>query len=359
MFTKSNKTMLLLLATVMIAGCTLIPDRLVDAISGSTLSFSKDGNSLFHQTNEVSLKTGELYIAGEVKEPGMVNLKNHYKREVIIKESLFDSDKGIQFTGAYRYKGYSLFDLLHSFSLEKKNSELFKPETDVYIIVENSEGDSVVFSWSEIYHTVNPHQILIATEMAPIVPYRKEVDYPAGEKWRVVSAGDLFAFRMLEDPVKITVQSFNRKDFPINREIDPLYSPSISVFLNATDLLTIMPEHDVATRLTYHTTFYGMGMGYHPVESFTGPTLASMLNGVTDPFDQKLNRSGLVCFASLDGYRAIYSYSELFNRADQTAPLLVIAQNRDDGGYFRNFLPGDFYADRSVKALREIFIFNP
>jgi S-adenosylmethionine synthetase len=94
--------MLLLLATVMIAGCTLIPDKLVDAISGSTLSFSKEGNSLFHQTEEISLKPGELFIAGEVKEPGMVNLKNHYKREVIIKESLFDSDKGIQFTGAYQ-----------------------------------------------------------------------------------------------------------------------------------------------------------------------------------------------------------------------------------------------------------------
>jgi hypothetical protein len=85
----------------------------------------------------------------------------------------------------------------------------------------------------------------------------------------------------------------------------------------------------------------------------------SMLNGVLDPFDAKLNRSGLVCFVSVDGYRAVYSYSELFNRADQTAPLLAITQNKDDGGFYRNFLPGDFYADRSVKALREIYVFHP
>jgi hypothetical protein len=359
MNTKPFNLLTLMMILVIFTSCNILPDGLADAISGSTLSFSKEGNSLFHQTDEVALEPGELYIAGEVKESGTVNLENHYQREVIIKESLFDQTKGIQFTGAYRYKGYSLFDLLHSFSLEKKNAELFKPETDVYILVENSEGDSVVFSWSEIYHTVNPHQIIIATAMAPVVPYRAEVDYPTGEKWRVVSAGDLFAFRTLDDPVKITIRSFDTKDYPINRDIDPLYSPYISVLFEETELQTITPTDDEAMHQTYYTAFYGMGMGYHPVESFTGPTLASKMNGILQPFDAKLNRTGLVCFVSLDGYRAIYSYSELFNRADQSAPLLAITQDRDNGGHYRNFLPGDFYADRSVKALREIFVFLP
>jgi hypothetical protein len=359
MFNKTQILPIMILAAAMVTSCNILPDKLVDAISGSTLLFSKEGNSLFHQTDEVSLEPGELFIAGEVRQPGKVNLKSHYKREVIIKESLFDREKGIQFTGAYRYKGYSLFDLLHSFSLEKKNASLFKPEIDAYIIIENSEGDSVVFSWSEIYHTVNPHQIIIATGMAPIVPYRREVDYPTGKKWRVVSAGDLFAFRMLENPVRITVRSFDTKDYPINREIDPLYSPAVSVILKETELRSITPEHDDDAHLTYHTNFYGMGMGYHPVESFSGPSLLSMMNGTLDPFNAELNRHGLVCFVSLDGYRAIYSYSELFNRADQTAPLLAITETQHEGGHFRNFLPGDFYADRSVKALKEILIFRP
>jgi hypothetical protein len=359
MYTRLLSFVILTLAAIILNSCNIMPDKLVDAITGSTLSFSKDGNSHFHQTDEVSLAPGELVIDGEVKNSGRVDLKNYYKREVIIKESLFDTDSGILFTGAYRYKGYSLFDLLHPFNLEKKNTELFRPQTDVYIAVENSKGESVVFSWSEIFHTTNPHQVLIATEMAPVVPYRTEVDYPVGEKWRVVSAGDLFAFRMLEDPVKITVHSFDRKDFPINRDITPLFSPSVSVVLEETEIHTITAENDAANHLTYHSTFYGMGMGYHPAENFTGPTLMSMLDGVLNPFDARLNRSGLVCFASLDGYRAIYSYSELFNRADQTPPLLAITENRDDGGYYRNFLPGDFYADRSVKALREMYIFLP
>lgn len=337
--------------------CKLLPDSWVDAITGATLDFSQDGNSLYHQTDEVTLIPGELSVAGEIKNAGTIDLKKYYKREVVLKESLFDADSGIMFTGAYRYKGYSLFDLLHEYNIDKKNAELFRPQIDSYVTVENSKGESVVFSWSEIFHNATPHQILIATEMAPIVPYKIEVDYPAGEKWRLVSAGDLFAFRMLEDPVKITVHSFDKKEYPIDREIDPLYSPEIKVLLEDKELHTITPQNITAGNLTYYSNFYGMGMGYHHADNFTGPALPEVLEGVLEPFDARLNRNALVCFASVDGYRAIYSYSELFNRADQAAPLLAITPDQNDGGYYRNFLPGDYYADRSVKALKEMYIF--
>jgi len=359
MIRRSLSPAAVLVTAVLLNSCTILPDKWVDAITGATLDFAQDGNSLYHQTDEVSLEPGELSVEGEIKNAGKINLKKYYKREVVLKESRFDIDSGIMFTGAYRYKGYSLFDLLHEYNLDKKNTALFRPQIDAYIKVENSNGESVVFSWSEIFHTTNPHEIIIATEMAPIVPYRIEVDYPVGEKWRLVSAGDLFAFRMLEDPVKITVYSFDRKEYPINRELDPLYSPAIKVILEEKELHTITPESSGGHNLTYYSNFYGMGMGYHHADSFTGPALQEVLKGVIEPFDARLNRNALVCFASADGYRAIYSYSELFNRADQTAPLLAITANQNDGGYYRNFLPGDFYADRSVKAIREMFIFSP
>jgi hypothetical protein len=357
-----RKSLIIVIVAAMagiINSCKLLPDSWVDAITGATLDFSQDGNSLYHQTDEVKLIPGELSVTGEIENAGKIDLKKYYKREVVLKESLFDIDSGIKFTGAYRYKGYSLFDLLHEYNLDKKNVDLFRPSIDSYVTVENSKGESVVFSWSEIFYNASPHQILIATEMAPIVPYKIEVDYPVGEKWRLVSAGDLFAFRMLEDPVKITVHSFDKKDYPINRDINPLYSPAIKVFLEDKELHTITPENTTARNITYYSNFYGMGMGYHHADNFTGPALPEILEGFLEPFNSRLNRNALVCFASVDGYRVIYSYSELFNRADQAAPILAITENKDDGGYYRNFLPGDFYADRSVKALREMYIFLP
>jgi len=97
-------------------------------------------------------------------------------------------------------------------------------------------------------------------------------------------------------------------------------------------------------------------MGYHPSESFSGPQLQHLLEEKISLQNPEMIQKGLVCFAGLDGYRTIFSYSELFNRADQVFPILSV--NNDDGGYYRIFLPADFYADRSVKALSEIYFFN-
>jgi hypothetical protein len=352
-------TVLSVITTLITLGsCELMPKSLADAITGATKTMAADGNSLFHQTKEVSLKTGTLVVDGEVKTPGEINLDNHYKREVFIKESLYDAESGINFIGAYRYRGYSLFDLLHPFNHEKKNADVFRPAIDLYVVIENAGGESVSFSWSEIFHTNNPHQIIIATEAAPIVPYRKEVDYETGDTWKVVAANDLFAYRVLVDPVKITVHSFDKKEYVINRDLEPMYSQEVQVLYNDKQIATIPMIEDEGAYTRYYSSFYGMGMGYHAAKYFQGPLLSKLLEGSLDFFDPEMNRHGLVCFAGLDGYRAIYSYSELFNRTDQVTPILAVPENPMDGGFYRIFHPAEFYADRSVKSLAEIYFFR-
>jgi hypothetical protein len=340
-----------------LGGCNFLPQSFADAISGASKKMATNGNSLFHQTDVVILEEGLLEISGEVKAPGMVDLENHYKREVFIKEALFDNETGINFIGAYRYRGYSLFDILHPFNQEKKNAEAFRPAIDLYVVIENDLGETVVFSWSEIFHTNNPHQILIASEAAPIVPYRKEVDYSMGEKWKVVAANDLFAFRVLENPVKITVRSFDKKDYPINRDHQPMYSHGLDVVLENKLLVNIVPEENPERYIRYYSSFYGMGMGYHEAKYFQGPLLQTSLWNHLDLFNPGLNRNALVCFASVDGYRAIFSFSELFNRTDQVFPILAVPDNPNDGGFYRIFHPAEFYADRSVKSVKEMYIF--
>jgi hypothetical protein len=350
-----SRSVIFLVVMSLITSCKYIPD----AITGATKTMEANGNSLFHQTDEVSLKVGELIITGEVEVSGKVNLDNHYKREVVIKESVYDSLSGVNFLGAFRYRGYSLFDLLHPYKLNKKNAELFRPAIDAYIVITNQAGDQVVFSWSEIFHTNNPHQIIIATEAAPIVPYRKEVDYKTGSYWKVMAANDLFSFRVIENPTTITVYSFDKKEYPIERNMDPMFSQSIEVFRKNEHLMTINPDYDDENYTTYYSSFYGMGMGYHEAENFSGPRLADKLSGIINPFDQSKIQKGLVCFAGLDGYRAIYSYSELFNRVDQVSPLLAVPKDSRQGGFYRFFAPSEFYADRSVKSVKEIYFFQP
>jgi hypothetical protein len=356
---KTYWAMIVVIITLLPAfsSCSNFSDKLTDALSGASKSMTLDGNSLYHQSEEIKLAVGSLEIAGEVEAPGLVALKNYYKREVYLKEALFDPDSGIVFTGAYRYRGYSLFDLLHPFVQQKKNMETFRPAIDLYLIVENDKGEKVSFSWSEVFHTTNPHQVLIATEVAPIKPYRREVDYPVGNTWKLVNAGDLFAFRTLENPVKITVLSFDEKEYTIVRDLQPMYSEAISVVSGQAFVGEMEIASDSTQWLKYHTSFYGMGMGNHGNKYFEGPRLIDVMPGGFDPFDANMNRHGLVCMAGIDGYRAIFSFSELFNRVDQVFPILAIPPDTLDGGYYRMFHPVDFYADRSVKSLAEMYFF--
>jgi len=186
-----------------------------DGISGATKDYSSNGNSFYHRTAETELKTGALRVDGEVREPGKVNLKKFFKREVIYKQAVRNDSGQLAFIGAYRYRGYSLFDLLNPFILEKKNAKEFVPATDVYIIIENDSGDRVVFSWAEIFLGHNMHQVLIATEQADVEPYKVKVSYPKDSVWKVVAANDLFAYRELKNPSRIVVKSFDRKHYEI------------------------------------------------------------------------------------------------------------------------------------------------
>ena len=341
-----------------LSGCDGVSEKLADALTGASRFAGMDGNSMYHQSEAVSLSAGTLVVEGEVKSPGKVSLRRQIRREVMVKEQLADQDGNVEFIGAYRYRGYSLFDLLHPFEYEKKNAEEFPPGTDLYIVIENDRGESVVFSWAEIFHVTTPHQVIVATEMAPVEPYRQEVDYPVGDAWRIVAAGDLYAFRTLDNPTRITVRSFDEKDYVIDRDLEPMYSGSVSVLLDGDSLKTIVPGIEYADQRSYSTAFYGMGMGYRERPAFEGPVLGDLIKESLNMQNPSLNRHGLVAFVGIDGYRAVLSFSELFNRFDQVAPILSVHDDPDDGGYYRSFYPPAFYADYTVKSLAELYIFR-
>lgn len=331
---------------------------MTDTITGATQFAGMDGNSMYHQGDPVALKTADIEVLGEIKEPGKIRFRRQIKREVFIKDIRLGADGQQEFTGAYRYRGYSLFDLLHPFEYQKKNADEFPPGIDLYIVVENDEGETVVFSWAEIFHTENPHQILIAIEMSPIEPYKREVDYSMNTHWKIVSAGDLYAERQLKNPVRIHVHSFDEKEYTINRNIEKPYSSSVRVKIDGNLAVEIHDSEEFQNVHTYHTAFWGMGMGYHNNPVFSGPYLHDLLKNHINLEDADLLRHGLVCFAGIDGYRAVFSFSQLFNRRDQSPPILAIPDDPKDSGYYRFFLPDSFFADYSVKSVSEMYIFR-
>ncbi len=311
-------------------------------------------NNFYDNSESYPLPVMELIVEGEVTNPGKVDFLKLSKRSVIVKEALLDSAGSDRFIGAYRYDGYSLFDILNDRIPKKANSSEFKPIIDLYIEVENKKGEKVLFSWGEIYYPNNLHRIIIATEVSRIVPSKTKELWPLPSESRIVAGSDLVTERNISSPVKITVRSYPHS-FKVDRNINPMYSADISILKGSEQLDLIKKLPSAINLQTFNTIFYGRGRGIHSTTPFTGILLKDFLLKYYT-FSRENLKSGIICLVGLDGYRCTFSYSEIFNRNDQQEFLLITTKPDEDGGLYRVFAACDFFSDRAVKSLNEIHL---
>jgi hypothetical protein len=310
-------------------------------------------NNFYDNTATYPLPPGELTVEGEIANPGRVDFSKLDVHSVIVKETLLDDTGSDKFVGAFRYDGYSLFDILNDRIIEKANKDEFNPIIDLYVEVESKSGQKVVFSWGEIYYPDNLHKIIIAKSVSRIVPSKTKDLWPLPSVYKIVAANDLVTERNISEPVKITVRSI-RRSFPVVKGLSPMYSKEIKLFDDDKQIGVIAPvkqKEDV----TYYTIFYGRGRGIHSTSPFYGMMLRDMLLEYYHINRENL-MSGMMCIAGLDGYRSAISFSELFNRNDQQEFLLVRTEPGEDGGLFRIFAAADFFSDRALKSVSEIHL---
>ncbi len=312
-----------------------------------------DKNNNFYDNEETYiLPMSDLVIEGEIENPGKVDFSGLPIRTVIVKEALLVNDSGNKFIGAYRYDGYSLFDILNDRILKKKNAEAFRPIIDLFVEIENKKGEKVVLSWGEIYYPNFLHNIIIATQVMRIVPSKTKDLWPLPTESKLIVSQDLISERNISSPSRITILSYPR-DYKVNREMKPLVSETVKILdgERQIDSFTELPLQ--FQKETLHTIFYGKGRGIHSTQPFTGILVKSLIEDKVQ-ITKNLLMHGLVVFAGIDGYRSVYTFSELMNRSDQEEILLVPCPEDKDGGKFRIFPSCDFFSDRAVKALSEI-----
>jgi hypothetical protein len=309
-------------------------------------------NNFYHNTETYNLPVKELTAEGEISNPGKVDFSGLSKRSVIVKETLLDPSGCDRFIGAYRYDGYSLFDILEKRIPKKANAEEFSSIIDLFVEIENEKGEKVVFSWGEIYYPSNLHRIIIASDVSRIVPSKTKDLWEIPAEGRIIAGNDLITEKNISSPVKITVRSFPRS-FNVIKGMTPMYSEDIRITDDGKLVGKITDLPTDAVKAEYNTIFYGRGRGIHSTEPFTGPMLKNILAGFF-PSERKKLREGLICISALDGYRCTLSYSELFNRNDQQEFLLIKTAVNEDGGLFRIFSACDFFSDRAVKSVSEI-----
>lgn len=312
-------------------------------------------NNFYDNTATTPLPVADLIVEGEIANQVKIDFSTLKLHSVIVKETLLDSTGGDRFTGAYRYDGYSLFDILDKVVLKKANAAEFNPIIDLYVEIENSNGEKVVFSWGEIYYPNNLHKIIIASCVSRIVPSKTKELWPLPGGSKIVAGNDLITERNISKPSKITVRSLS-KSFKVDRTISPLYSKDFRLFSGEQES-GIIGSTAEKENITFNTIFYGRGKGIHSTSPFKGFLLKDVIQKYYPVSRQNL-RTGLMCFAGTDGYRCAVSYSELFNRNDQQEFLLVMTEPGEDGGLYRIFAACDFFSDRAIKAVSGIYLVN-
>jgi len=311
-------------------------------------------NNFYDNVETYPLQVKELYIDGEIANPGKVDFKSLPIHSVIVKETLLDSTGADRFVGAYRYDGYSLFDILDKKILRKANSNEFKPIIDLYIEIENGKGEKVVFSWGEIYYPNNLHKILIANGVSRIVPSKTKELWPLSLESKIVAASDLVTERNITSPIRITVKSYPHS-FNVHQGMAPMYSSGINIFSSSRQAGKIEVLSEKLPNTTFNTIFYGRGKGIHSTTPFNGILLKDLLLK-NYPLNRENLKSGIMCIVGKDGYRCAVSYSELFNRNDQQEFMVIKTGDKEDGGLFRIFAASDFFSDRAIKSVSEIHL---
>jgi len=309
-------------------------------------------NDFFDNTETNKLPIQALKIDGEIENPGTINFSNLPLRSIIVKETVINED-GKEFLGAYRYDGYSLHDILNQFKVNKKNKKEFKPIIDLYVEIENDKGEVAIISWGEIFFPNHLNEIIIATQVMRIEPTKTDDLWPLPTQTKLIVSSDLVSERNISNPVKITVKSYP-KSFVTVKGLKPLYSPTIDIYKENKLVKTFTSNPKDLQTFDFNTTFYGRGRGIHSTEPFTGVLLKDVLAKHVN-FNKKNIREGLFLIVAKDGFRGVYTYSEIMNRDDQSEILLLCKPEATDNGIFRIFPACDFFSDRAIKGITAIY----
>lgn len=354
-----KKKLNLILVLAFIISCkhnTPVSESIPDSLSSQVVDSTDLTNNFYDNAETKSLPQNELTIEGEISNPGVVDFNELTKRSVIVKEALLDGTEGNKFIGAFRYDGYSLMDILDNRKINKNNDEEFPQIIDLYVEIENVAGDKVVFSWGEIYYPNNLHKIILATNVARIVPSKTKDLWVLPVASKIVAGNDLITERNISNPVKITVRSYP-KAFNTIKGVSPLYSDQFSLYNGNIELTKLTDLPDSLNLSKYNTIFYGRGRGIHSTSPFKGVLLKNIFENYY-PLTKENIMTGMFCFVAKDGYRMTVSYSELLNRNDQQEFLLIKTKPGEDGGLFRIFPGCDFFSDRAIKSLTEVHLSN-
>lgn len=323
------------------------------------------GNALA-MGNHGPLAERGLTITGEVKRPLKLSL-DELSRFQAVEIQLNEVSRDGKFHGVYLHKAVPLRTLLDMAEIVKQDQP-FNKQIDLAIRVTDAAGKQVVLSWGEIYYS-NPAEITIAYAATPVKPMMTEA------RCQKCHGPEIYrqSLEQYERPA-LMPKLLMRKDFYTDRclegitriEVLDLYPPlkvDRSAKLDSKEfLVTGAVEKELTLsdmkefpRMEMSKKVVGVHMGYHGLHRYKGVSLAKVL--------KKAGAGGeltkAVMISAPDGYRALFSFGELFQSFAGKRIMLAESDNGkllqgQRGGKYRIVVPEELVDDRDVLAVDRI-----
>jgi DMSO/TMAO reductase YedYZ molybdopterin-dependent catalytic subunit len=306
--------------------------------------------------------SGTLRVSGEVDTALAITTDKvkqmpayQLNRVSMVKEKEHPDDKD-ELLNVADYEGILLRDLLEKAGMKYKR----KWEPGVYVHVEGTKGEAVVFSFGEVFYSSIGRSILLAYKKGG-----KPIEFPKG-CGELVVATDVRAGRSIPAVERITVR---RVDVPLEAYKDkkgkivrpPTKSFVITemrsgkaVVMNLEDL-TVLP-----TVVLPAAVMVGECEGFHGVFSFEGPELATVLRK-EKLIDRETEHDRYVVISSEDGFSATFSFGELFNSRLNNNIIVAYRKNGElldsREGFAVSAVGEDSTGGRSIKRIEKVEIY--
>lgn len=308
-----------------------------------------------------------LTVTGEVRHPLKLSLDD-LARFQSVEIRLNEVDRDGKFHGVYRHRAVPLRTLLDMARIAKQDQP-FEKEIDLALRITDAAGRQVVLSWGEIYYG-NPAEIAVAYAADAVKPgmteerclkchqgseiYKQSLiqyERPAGLP-KLLIRGDFYTDRCLENISRIEVIDLH-PDLKVDRKAK-LDSKQFLVTGAVEKELTLSDMKDYP-RMEMLKKVVGVHMGYHGLHRYKGVSLAKVLEAAGA--GNELTKA--VVISAPDGYRALFSFGEIFQSFAGRRIMLAESDNGRSlagqrGGDFRIIVPEELVDDRDVLAVERI-----
>jgi len=251
---------------------------------------------------------------------------------------------------AYLYKCISLYSILDNV---KFNSHI----ANLYIIIVG-ENDTVYASLPEILYTWNLSEVVYSLDRTLIVPmaFRDKVQPKKEKCHRIIFQQDLYPFRIINNPKKIII----KEGLPRLKSDDKknMYSHNITIKHKNADWELNDKILNNLKRVDIERIIYGYHKGFHARCVYSGIVIKDIINKLGIKVKQP--QKAVIFVKAQDGYTVVFSWYELMN--SKKSSQYIIADKIDGKplpkrkGKYRIIAGGDFFADRSIKSVKEIII---